>query len=89
MSCSYTALVRARDDVHVEWVDNEAVVLDPETSELHYLNTPAALVFALIQEHGFEGGLEALHASQGVSGDNPEVKELLDDMVEKGLLVND
>lgn len=81
--------MRARDDVHIEWVDNEAVVLDPQTSELHYLNSPAALVFALIQEHGFEGGLQALEGSQGVSGEDPEVKELLAEMVEKGLLVND
>ncbi len=82
-------VVRARDDVHIEWVDNEAVVLDPQTSELHYLNSPAALVFALIQEHGFEAGLHALEGSQGVSGEDPEVKELLAEMVEKGLLVND
>ena len=81
--------MRARDDVHVEWVDNEAVVLDPESSELHYLNTPAALVFALIQEHGFEDGLRALHESQGVSAEDHEVRELLDEMVEKGLLVDD
>ena len=75
--------------MHVEWVDNEAVVLDPETSELHYLNAPAALVFALIQEHGFEGGLRALHGAQGVTAEDREVKELLDDMIEKGLLVDD
>ena len=75
--------------MHVEWVDNEAVVLDPESSELHYLNTPAALVFALIQEHGFEGGLRALHDSQGVSAEDQEIQELLGEMVEKGLLVDD
>ncbi len=75
--------------MHVEWVDNEAVILDPQTSELHYLNTPAALVFALIQEHGWEGGLKALRESQGVSGEDDEVKELLDEMVEKGLVVDD
>lgn len=81
--------MRARDDVHIEWVDNEAVILDPKTSELHYLNTPAALVFALIQEHGFESGLRVLEGSQGVSTEDQDVKELLNEMVEKGLMVDD
>ena len=42
--------MRPADGKHVEWIDDEAVVLDPSTEELHYLNGPAALVYALILE---------------------------------------
>lgn len=73
----------------MEWVDDEAVVLDPESGELHYLNGPAALIYALIAEQGYDGALAEL-------GDRfttePDLKEQIDDvvkdMVEKGLLID-
>ncbi len=81
--------MRAIDGLHVEWVDDEAVVLNPETGQIHYLNAPAALVYALILEHGYDGALQQLRenfASQDVSVD---VGELSEHMVAIGLLVDD
>ena len=64
--------MRPADGKHVEWIDDEAVVLDPSTEELHYLNAPAALLYALILEHGFDRGLEEL---RGIYGAESEVEE--------------
>ena len=81
--------MRAAEGMHVEWVDQEAVVLDPQTSRLHYLNPPAALAYALILEHGYDGALEQLEG-RARDGENPEeLRRLIDDMVEKGLLVDE
>jgi hypothetical protein len=74
--------------MHVEWVDDEAVVLDPESGQLHYLNPPAALVYAFIQEHGYEAGLAELDKLHGKDpGFAEQLPALLEDMVNKGLLV--
>ena len=74
--------------IHVEWVDDEAVALDTTTNRLHYLNPPAALVYALILEHGYQGALDRLsalmHEGKEVREDLPE---LIGNMVELGLLV--
>jgi hypothetical protein len=82
--------MRVADGKHVEWVDEEAVVLDTETGNLHYLNGPAAKVYAFIAEYGYEQGLAELGKEHA---DTPNFKEELDDvlndMVEKGLLVDD
>jgi hypothetical protein len=76
--------------MHVEWVDNEAVVLDPDNGQLHYLNPPAALVFAFIQEHGYEAGMDELEKRHGAEpGFREQLPELLEDMVKKGLLIDD
>jgi hypothetical protein len=76
--------------MHVEWVDDEAVVLDTETRQLHYLNGPAALVYGLIQELGFEDGVAQLKERVGdVPNLDQQVDELVGDMVEKGLLIAD
>lgn len=82
--------MRAADHLHVEWVGDEAVVLDESATQLHYLNSSAATLWALIQESGFEGGLERLRAT---FGDAPfeagEVEAAIQEMQEKGLLVDD
>jgi hypothetical protein len=75
--------------LHVEWVDDEAVVLDPDSHELHYLNTSAALVYALILEHGYETAMRRLKADyRNASGFDKEVELLVEDLVGKGLLVD-
>jgi hypothetical protein len=75
--------------MHVEWVGDEAVVLDSENARLHYLNPPAALVFALIAETGYEGALERLHRSYGDVADlQGDVHSLIDELREKGVLVD-
>ena len=82
--------MRIAEGKHVEWVDQEAVVLDADSGDLHYLNGPAAKVYALIGEFGYEKGLEELARQHG---DQPNFKEELDDvlkdMVAKKLLVDD
>lgn len=82
--------MKVADGKHVEWVDEEAVVLDSDTGDLHYLNGPAAKVYALIAEYGYDKGLDELTKQHG---GEPNFKEQLDDvlkdMVEKGLLVED
>lgn len=81
--------MKIADTMYVEWVEGEAVVLNRESGELHYLNGTAALVFALIQEHGFDEGMaevrERFGSSEKVEGD---LGALVDDMKEKGILVD-
>ncbi|MFN2589019.1 MAG: PqqD family protein [Actinomycetota bacterium] len=82
--------MKVADAMYVEWVEGEAVVLNRESGELHYLNGTAALVFALIQEHGYE---DAMREVQERFGDADAMREELDalvkDMVEKQILVDD
>lgn len=81
--------MKIADTMYVEWVEGEAVVLNRESGELHYLNGTAALVFALIQEHGYDGAMkevrERFGSTEKVEGD---LKELVSDMKEKGILVD-
>jgi hypothetical protein len=82
--------MRVADGKHVEWVDEEAVVLDSDSGDLHYLNGPAAKVYALIGEYGYEKGLEELERQHGHQENfKAELDDVLKDMVEKGLLVED
>ena len=82
--------MRASQDFHVEWVEDEAVALNPYNGELHYLNPPAALTYAFIQEFGFERGLQELRKTHGSAPRfEDDLNNLLDDFVEKGLLVDD
>ena len=82
--------MRVADGKHIEWVDEEAVVLDSDTGDLHYLNGPAAKVFAFIGEYGYEKGLEELEKQHGdLPNFKDEVQDVVNDMVEKGLLVAD
>ena len=81
--------MRPADGKHVEWIDDEAVVLDPSTEELHYLNGPAALLYALILEHGFDRGLEELRGIYGAESEVEEgIAECLEGLADKGLLVD-
>jgi hypothetical protein len=80
--------VKVAPHVAIEWVDDEAVALDPESGELHYLNTSAALVLALIEEHGYDRALEELRTRHGMDeGSETELRDLLEEMVGKGLLI--
>lgn len=82
--------MKVADGKHVEWVDEEAVVLDAETGDLHYLNGPAAKVYALIGEYGYDKGLEELAKQHGTEPNfQAELDDVIKDMVEKGLLVED
>lgn len=74
--------------MHVEWVDNEAVVLDPETGTLHYLNPQASLVYALIVEHGATAAINEIEENYGDAAQG-DLESLLVDMREKGLLLDD
>ena len=76
-------------EVHIEWVDDEAVVLNSETGELHYLNVAAALALALIAEHGLEGAAAEVKTkySDDAQRAEAEFSELVQEMVDKGLLV--
>jgi hypothetical protein len=78
--------MEAAEGVHVEWVGEEAVVLDRSTGDLHYLNPPAALAWALIQEHGFEAGLEELRRVHPQASGG-ELEGLIQNMIERGLLI--
>jgi hypothetical protein len=82
--------MRPETQTHVEWIDNEAVVLDTRTGELHYLNSSAAYVYALILEHGFDQAMTELRRTHGdaISGSD-DLPKLIDEFVERGLLIND
>jgi hypothetical protein len=76
--------------MHIEWLGDEAVVLDPKRNQLHYLNPPAALVYALILEHGYRSGLEHLLRSRPDGSQlQEELPDLLEKMLEQGLLVDE
>jgi hypothetical protein len=82
--------VKVADEMYVEWVEGEAVVLNRDSGELHYLNGPAALVFALIQERGYDGALRELYERFGAAdGMKEELDGLIKDMLEKKILVDD
>jgi hypothetical protein len=71
--------------MHVEWVENEALVLDPATHQIHYLNPSAALFYGLVLEHGFEEGTSELREIVGEM-DEEDFAFLVDGLVERGLL---
>lgn len=80
--------MRPAPHVHVEWVDDEAVVLDPDRQELHYLNASAALAFALITEHGYDPGIAELRSRYGETPDfDAQLEHLVKELVDKGLLI--
>jgi PqqD family protein of HPr-rel-A system len=82
--------MRVSGEMYVEWVEGEAVVLNRDSGELHYLNGPAALVFALIQEHGYDAALSELRDRFGTAeGMQEELEKLIGEMVEKEILVDD
>lgn len=82
--------MRVAGELHVEWVNDEAVVLDGATGNIHYLNPPAALAFALLQEHGFERGVAEITSRIEQSEGNPaELEHLLQEMIDKRLILDD
>jgi hypothetical protein len=82
--------MRVAPDLHVEWVEEEAVVLDTATGHLHYLNAAAALGFALILEHGIDGAASELRSNHATDPGqvDEEFSELVAELAEKGLLVD-
>ena len=78
--------MRLAANAHIEWVDDEAVVLNQETGQLHYLNSSAAVILAVVIEYDDQ----ALDKLIELYGDNPEMREeygkVLGDLVEKNLL---
>lgn len=78
--------IRATDGLHVEWVQDEAVVLDPASGELHYLNPAAAVVYALILEHGYARAVAEVATMADAVELRKALPELIDQMIEKGLL---
>lgn len=82
--------MKAAQGVHVEWVQDEAVVLQPGSGDLHYLNQQAALVLALIQELGYEAAIGELHSRfPDAETLESDIDELTSDLLEKGILVED
>ena len=77
------------EGLHVEWVEEEAVVLDTVRGVMHYLNPPAAYVYALIQEYGYHEAMTRLENGFDESaGIRRNLRSLLDEMVSKGLLTH-
>jgi hypothetical protein len=75
-------------NLRIEWVDDEGVVLDEASKEVHYLNPTAALVLALIQERGYEGAVRELQSRFGTDEHHQaELAELVREMANKGLLL--
>ena len=78
--------IRPTAGLHVEWVEDEAVVLDPASGELHYLNNPAAVAYALILEHGYDRAMTEVAGRTDAVELRKAFPELIDQMIEKGLL---
>jgi Coenzyme PQQ synthesis protein D (PqqD) len=76
--------------MHVEWVDQEAVVLDQNDGQIHYLNAQAALVYGLVLEHGFSAAMEELRVRFGAEPEmEDQLDQLIEEMVQAGLLVEE
>jgi hypothetical protein len=75
--------------IHVQWVEEEAVVLNEDTSELHYLNPQSALIYALLLEYGMPDAVP--HACEHIDAPpeetKREVENLVDTLLDKGLLL--
>ena len=82
--------MRSTPGLHVEWVEDEAVVLDPLTRQLHYLNPAAAYFFALIQEYGLDNAVERIDADYPAgTALRDGLEAMAAEMREKGLLIDD
>ena len=82
--------MRAVNGIHVEWVEDEAVVLDPSTGQLHYLNPPAAVFLGLVLEYGYEQGLSEFRQTYSHEPNfDEELAEMIEQMRDGGLLVDD
>lgn len=83
--------MRSAPNVHVEWVGDEAVVLNQATNELHYLNPQSALIYALLLEYGMPDAVKELQNRVDGRPDDlrQEVEKLVLTFLGKGLLVQD
>jgi len=83
--------MRAAPGIHVEWVDDEAVALNPENGRIHYLNPAAALFYALVLENGYEGAMRELRKNYKVRfrKKKKELEFLIHNMKEQGLLIDE
>lgn len=74
--------------IHVQWVEQEAVVLNEETGEVHYLNPQSALIYALVLEYGMPAAVT--HARVHIDAPDAQVTEdvqrVIRTLIEKGLL---
>lgn len=85
----YTETMIPADGLHVEWVDDEAVVLDESGDRLHYLNSAAAVFFALVQEFGYESALDRMRERFGPAlFEDGSIEALVEDMKDRGLLID-
>lgn len=83
-------LMKLAPGVHIEWVDQEAVILDQDKSLLHHLNPTAALVVAYIDEYGYTDGRRMIEERFAIENQgSEELEELLLKLIAQGLLVND
>ncbi len=81
---------RIANDLFVQWVDDEAVVLNSGSGTLHYLNRSAALVYALIEEFGYERGIVELKSRvEDVDQLENDLPDLLAQMIEDGILLTE
>ena len=75
--------------MHIEWVEDEAVVLDEEGERLHYLNSSAAVFFALVHEFGFDQALTEMRKRFGARlFEDGSIDALIEDFVDRGLLID-
>lgn len=82
--------MRAAPGLHIEWVDEEGVVLDPATGKIHYLNPTAALFFALVLEHGYDSAISQIRKKHRIRfRRKKELRALIDAMSDKGLLIDE
>ena len=77
--------MEATPGMHVEWVGDEAVVLDPSNGHVHYLNPPSALFYGLVLEHGFDGALDRLRTLHPEAPED-DIHEIVEQMTAAGLL---
>lgn len=83
----YPVSVRLAEGVHIQWIGDEAVVLDEDSGQLHYLNSTAAVILAMLLEHGEEktAGMLA-EAYEGAHPNEEDLTEVLADLREKGVV---
>lgn len=90
MSSANSSVIRPAAEMHVEWIGEEAVVLDTASGHVHYLNPSAALVYALIAEVGYERALRQIRKSfSRVLNLDEEVLQLVHELQGKGLLTGE
>ena len=74
--------------IHVQWVEDEAVVLNEDTSEIHYLNPQSALIYALVLEYGMPEAVGHVCERVDAPADQvqAETEQIVKDLIDKGLL---